>query len=49
MSVKSDESTVKKVRAYMEYQDKLAALRKIYKEIDALFNKYREILIERGN
>lgn len=45
---KSDESTVKKVRAYMQYQDKLAALRKIYGKIDTLFNQYREILIEKG-
>lgn len=44
---KIDESTVKKVRTYMQYQDKLAALRKIYGKIDTLFNQYREILIER--
>lgn len=45
---KSDEPTVKKVKSYMQYQDKLADLRKIYGKIDTLFNQYREILIERG-
>lgn len=44
----SDKPTVKKVRNYMQYQDKLAAWRKIYKKIDTLFNQYREILIEKG-
>lgn len=45
---KSDEPTVKKVRTYMQYQDRLATLRKIYKQIDTLFNQYREISIEMG-
>ncbi len=44
----SDKPTVRKVKAYMQYQDRLAKIRKINKEMDALFNKYRELLIEGG-
>lgn len=45
----SDKATVKKVRAYMQYQDRLATLRKLNKESDALFNEYRELLIAKGS
>ncbi len=38
----SDKPTVKRVRAYMQFQDTLAELRKINKEIDSLFNLYRD-------
>jgi hypothetical protein len=41
---KSDQATVRRVRAYMAYQDELAELRKVNKEIDDLFNSYREKL-----
>jgi len=44
----SDMPIVKKVRSYMQYQDRLADLRKINKEIDALLNEYRELLIAKG-
>ncbi len=44
----SDKPTVKKVKAYMQYQDRLAKIRKINKELDQLFNQYRELLIESG-
>ena len=40
----SDKPTVKRVRAYMEFQDTLAQLRKINKEIDSLLNLYRDTL-----
>jgi len=39
---KSDQATVKRVRAYMNFQHTLAELRKIKKEIDSLFNLYRD-------
>lgn len=44
----SDKPTVKKVRAYMDYQDMLAKIRKTGKELDELLNQYRELLITRG-
>ena len=37
----SDIPTVKRVKAYMDFQDTLAILRKINKEIDSLLNLYR--------
>lgn len=40
----SDIPTVKRVKAYMQFQDTLAELRKINKEIDSLFNLYRNSL-----
>ena len=40
---------IKKVKAYMQYQDRLAALRKLNKESDALLNEYRELLIAKGS
>lgn len=40
----SDKPTVKKVKAYMAFQDTLAQLRKINKDIDSLFNLYRDSL-----
>ena len=40
----SDKPTVKRVTAYMDYQKTLAKVRKITKEIDSLFNLYREKL-----
>lgn len=41
---KSDIPIVKRARAYMGYQDILAQVRKITKQIDALFNLYRDKL-----
>jgi len=41
---KSDKPIVAKVKAYMDYQDTLAHIRKINKEIDSLFNLYRSLL-----
>ena len=38
----SDKNTVKRVRAYMDFQHTLAQLRKISKEIDSLLNLYRD-------
>ena len=43
----SDKPTVKRVRAYMRYQDNLAKIRKITKKMDELFNTYRELMIEK--
>ena len=40
----SDKPIVKRVRAYMDFQDTLALLRKINKEIDSLLNLYRETM-----
>ena len=40
----SDKPTVKRVNAYMDYQKTLAKVRKITKEVDSLFNLYREKL-----
>jgi len=40
----SDKPIVKRVRAYMDFQDTLALLRKINKEIDTLLNLYRETM-----
>lgn len=40
----SDKPTVERVKAYMEFQDTLAQLRKINKEIDSLLNLYRDTL-----
>jgi hypothetical protein len=40
----SDKTTVKRVQAYMNFQDTLAILRKINKEIDSLLNLYRNTL-----
>ncbi len=38
----SDQPWVKRVRIYMEFQDTLANVRRITKEVDALFNSYRD-------
>lgn len=38
----SDKNTVKRVRAYMDFQHTLAQLRKINKQIDSLLNLYRD-------
>lgn len=40
----ADKPMVKKVKAYMSFQDTLADFRKINKEMDSLFNLYRETL-----
>ena len=40
----SDKLIVKRVRAYMDFQDTLALLRKVNKEIDSLLNLYRETM-----
>jgi len=40
----SDKPTVKRVQAYMDFQDNLAVLRKINKEIDSLLNLYRNTM-----
>lgn len=40
----SDKPVVKRVRAYMDFQDTLALLRKVNKEIDSLLNLYRETM-----
>jgi hypothetical protein len=40
----SDIPTVKRVQAYMDFQDTLATLRKINKEIDSLLNLYRNTM-----
>lgn len=40
----SDKPTVKRVRAYMDFQQTLAQLRKINKEIDSLINLYRDTM-----
>lgn len=44
-----DKPIVKKVKAYMNYQSTLAEIRKINKEIDSLFNQYREKLTEKSD
>jgi len=41
----TDKTMVKRVRAYMEYQNNLALVRKRNREIDGLLNTYREELI----
>lgn len=40
----SDMPIVKRARAYMNYQDTLAQVRKITSQIDSLFNLYRDQL-----
>jgi hypothetical protein len=40
----TDKPIVKKVKAYMSFQSTLADIRKINKEMDSLFNQYRETL-----
>lgn len=40
----SDQPRVKRVRSYMEFQDTLAQVRKITKQVDSLFNSYRDQL-----
>jgi hypothetical protein len=40
----TDKPMVKKVKDYMSFQETLADIRKINKEMDSLFNLYREIL-----
>ncbi len=41
---KSDTPIVKRARTYMSYQDTLAQVRKITKQMDSLFNLYRDQL-----
>jgi len=41
---KSDAPIVKRARTYMSYQDTLAQVRKITKQMDSLFNLYRDQL-----
>ena len=40
----ADKPIVKNVKAYMSFQDTLADIRSINKQMDSLFNLYREIL-----
>lgn len=41
---KSDTPIVKRARTYMDYQDTLAQVRKLTKQMDSLFNLYRDQL-----
>lgn len=43
---KSDKPRVKRVNTYIKYQQTLAQVRKITKQMDSLFNLYREILTQ---
>jgi 5-bromo-4-chloroindolyl phosphate hydrolysis protein len=45
----SDQPRVKRVRIYMEFQDTLAQVRKITKQVDSLFNSYRDQLTINNN